>query len=133
MSQSLALPENMPTDMGPPAPVVAVPSTPAPVNPLLKLHQCLRGRYVLAISLGVILGVAAAVAAHKLVRDPYMSTGTIRVAPYVPKILYSTDQNSVMPMFDAFVESQASMLQSQRNSELAMQSPTWQDGPAKTT
>src|SRR4051794_28217459 len=97
----------------------------APPNPLTQLHALLRGRYWLAIILAVIGLIAGAVGGFYAQRPSYQSTGLIRIKPNLPRILYQNEQNGVMPMFDAFVESQVSLVQSQRVIDLAMQNPDW--------
>lgn len=98
---------------------------PQPENPLKKVHSLLRGRYWLAILLAVVGAGAGAAAGYKAQPPLYTSTGLIRVQPYLPHILYQTEQNGVMPMFDAYIGSQVELLQGQRVTDLAMQNPEW--------
>ena len=57
----------------------------------------------------------------------YRSAGQIRIKPYLPRILYQGDQNSVMPMFDSFADSQVDLITSRQVLDTAMQSATWKD------
>jgi len=100
-------------------------AAPAP-NPLLLVHSLLRGRYHWAILLGLILAGVGIFLGYKLPPVKYRSSGLIRVLPNKQKILYTNEENTVMPMFDAFVESQVSLINSPRVLDYAMQNPEWQ-------
>lgn len=104
------------------APQAAVPAP----NPLLVVHSLLRGRYHWAILLGLVFAGIGVVLGCKLPRVKYRSSGLIRVLPNKQRILYANEENSVMPMFDAFVESQVSLINSPRVLDYAMQNPEWQ-------
>lgn len=95
-------------------------------NPLLVIHSLLRGRYHWAILLGLVLAGVGIVLGYKLPPVKYRSSGLIRVLPNRPRILYTNEENSLMPMFDAFVESQVSLINSPRVLDYAMQNPEWQ-------
>lgn len=97
------------------------------VNPLLKLHQLLRGRYHWAIILSLTLGTLGAMAGHFLVKNDYQSKGFIQIKPVLQKILYNNEQNNVMPMFDSYVDTQVSLMESPRIIEMAMGSATWKN------
>lgn len=83
-------------------------------NPLLIVHGALRGRYVLAIALGVILAIPGALAGYKALPPVYTSTGVITIDPTRPVILDENEVNQAMPAFGSFLQSQARMLQSPR-------------------
>lgn len=102
------------------------PATTTPTaNPLTTVHSLLRGRYWIAAILVVVgLGVGSFVG-YRLKPPVYRSTGLVRVKPILPRVLYQSEQNGVMPMFDTFVDSQVSLLESQRVIDLAMQADEW--------
>src|SRR4051812_12128944 len=81
-------------------------AAPPAANPLLKFHQILRGRYLLAVGLGLVLSGFGLLAGYKLDSPEYRSTGLIRVRLSLPRIMFPTEQNSVMPAYEAFVNSQ---------------------------
>ncbi|MCL2645705.1 MAG: AAA family ATPase [Phycisphaerales bacterium] len=99
---------------------------PAQEHPVAIALRLLRGRYHWAIILGVILGAVGGIGGYLAKVPPYQSVGTIQIRAVVPKILYPTDQNNVMPMFESFIQSQVAIIQSQRVLEMARQSPDWQ-------
>lgn len=99
----------------------AVPET----SPLAKVHSLLRGRYVVALVLGGTLGVAGGTAGMLLPAVTYTSRGAIEVQPNIPRILYRTDENGMLPMFDAYVASQANLLRSRRVLDRAFESDAW--------
>ncbi len=103
------------------------PGGEAAQNPLLLVHRLLRGRYVLVAVLVAVLGPVGAAIGYKALPPEYKSQATIRIAPVMPKILYENEENSMIPMFDAFVQTQMSLITSSRVRDLAMQSPTWRD------
>jgi uncharacterized protein involved in exopolysaccharide biosynthesis len=96
-----------------------------PPNLLRQLHTLLRGRYWLAALLVLVGTVAGAWIGHGMKEPLYRSTGLVRVRPYIPRILYESEQSGVMPMFDAFVGSQVELMKSERVANLAMQDAEW--------
>jgi Mrp family chromosome partitioning ATPase/uncharacterized protein involved in exopolysaccharide biosynthesis len=94
-------------------------------NPVIFVLSLLRGRYVLAIVLAV-LGAGVGGAMGYLSQRPiYESTGLIRIRPNLSRILYQTDQNGIMPMFDSFVESQVALINGERVIRMAMEDREW--------
>lgn len=102
-------------------------------NPLLLVHKLLRGRYLLATVLGVVLGGMGAVVGYLAIQPEYASEAIIRVAPVLPKVLYENEQNAMMPMFDSFIQTQISLVKSRRVVEEAIRSATWKDAGGKTS
>ena len=115
---------SVPNQSGYPASAKA-PGTSPEQNPLLLLHRLLRGRYAAAIILAILLGAAGAVGGYIALALEYQSTAQIRIAPVMPKILFESEQSSVLPMFDSFVQTQVSLIQSRRVVDMAMQGSTW--------
>jgi polysaccharide biosynthesis transport protein len=87
-----------------------------PPNPLLLVHRHLRGRYLLAGALGLVLGCPLAFVGYNALPPTYTSTGVINVAPTRPYILYENEFTQGMSSsgFESFVQSQSVTLQSQR-------------------
>lgn len=83
-------------------------------NPLLLVHRRLRGRYPLAIALGAVFAVVGGAVGYKAVQPQYASVGIVEVKPAVEKLLYDTEQNQMLPNFEAFVTAQAEYLGSAR-------------------
>ncbi|MCY2954891.1 MAG: hypothetical protein NTU53_23415 [Planctomycetota bacterium] len=112
-----------------PASVPAIPAPPprpAPApNPLLILHALLRGKYKWAVPLALVGAILGSSIAYLVSGPKYRSAGLIQIKPTLPRILYNSEQNNVMPMFDAFVESQVMLIRSQRVLTMAMQNPDW--------
>ena len=71
------------------------------------LHRLLRGKYILTISLALILGLFGAGVGYKSKQPQYESFGQIRIQPSLPKVLFSSEQNSATQMFSSFVNTQA--------------------------
>ena len=95
------------------------------VNPLLRIHLLLYGRYKWAILLGLVLGACGAAYVWKSMPPKWQVTGFVRVKPYIPPVLNVTDQNGILPMFETFVSLQVSLLQSQRVLDQARLNPDW--------
>ncbi len=110
------------TELGPVLGQAPEPAQPAR-NPLLVLHGLLRGRYIWAVPLALVLAAGAAFVAYRYFPLKYQSTGLVQIRPYIPGIL--KDQAGVMPMFEAFAESQAQLMRSRRTIDMAMQNPEW--------
>lgn len=92
-----------------------------PANPLVIVRRLLHGRYLLAAG-AAILGAAVCAAAGYLSQTVlYQSQGLIRVSPSVPRVLYQSEQNAMMPRFDSFVDSQVALMQSSRLIDFALQ------------
>jgi len=83
-------------------------------NPILRIHRRLRGRYPLAIVLGVVFATVGGVIGYKAVQPKFASAGIVEVKPAVEKLLYDTEQNQMLPNFEAFVSAQAEYLGSER-------------------
>lgn len=106
-------------------PQLAGPQGPAhgprtPENPLLLVRRYLRGRYHWAILLGGLLSVPGAIAGYLAIPPVYKSTGIVRVAPTMPKVLYQTEETGPMAGFDSFVSAQTAFLQSRRVLDMAV-------------
>ncbi|MBI1367278.1 MAG: AAA family ATPase [Planctomycetes bacterium] len=107
-------------------PMMYMPSEPERQSaPMRRVHSIMRGRYKWAALLGVLFAVAGGLLGWRLTVPIYRCYGTIRVQPILPKVLYSTDQSNLLPMFDAYVGAQVVMIQSSRVIAKAMERPTW--------
>jgi Mrp family chromosome partitioning ATPase len=95
-------------------------------NPLLVLHNMLRGRYVWAIAAAVTAAAAGVWGGYKAGSTTYQSTAIVRVMPVLPKVLYDTEEKGMPPMYQDFMETQAALIQSPRAVDSAMSSPEWQ-------
>jgi len=96
-------------------------------NSLAKVHRLLRGRYLLTFMLAAALGIGAALVGYFLWKPKYQAIAQVRVAPILPRILYKSEQNDVMPMYDGYISSQMAMMESQRVIDRAMRKPLWRD------
>ena len=92
---------------------------------LRRLLQLMRGRYWIAITLSIVLAGAGAFAGFSRGKKTYESVGLIRVIAVVPRVLYNTDDKGMLPMFDSFVDTQVSLLRSQRVLDFAVADPQW--------
>ena len=91
---------------------------------LIAPASCLR-RYSPAIGLTLLGAVVGALVGYFALKPEYKSVGVINVRPLVPRILYSNEQNSALPFFDAFIASQVAQIQSRRVTGEAMLLPEW--------
>lgn len=89
-------------------------------NVLLEAHRRLRGRYVWAAVTAAALAPAFAAIGWLAVKPEYQSTGIVRIAPTLPRVLYDSEENSLPPLFDSFVSAQATYLRSRRVIDRAM-------------
>ena len=93
--------------------------------PWVKLHAMLRGRYKWAVPLAMVGAILGAAAGWAVTAPVYNSRGMIQIKPRIDAILYKTDQSSVMPMFDSFVETQIQLMNSARVLDSALNDPAW--------
>lgn len=110
-------------DAGPPA--AAPPQQQAGANPLLVVHSLLRGRYHWAALLGVLLAAAGAVVGYKAMPLNYRSSGILEIKPNRERVVYQSDQNGLMPMFESFIESQSQLISSPTVLQDAMTREAW--------
>jgi Mrp family chromosome partitioning ATPase/uncharacterized protein involved in exopolysaccharide biosynthesis len=92
-------------------------------SPLHLVKRYLRGRYLIAAISGVALAIPCAIGGYVLIPPLYESVGLVRVSPRMQKVMYETDENRLMPMFDSFVSAQAQYLQSRRILDHALEDP----------
>jgi succinoglycan biosynthesis transport protein ExoP len=83
-------------------------------NPLLIVHRALRGRYVLAAILAVLLAVPGGLVGYMLIPPKYTSRAVLEAAPTLPALLYENELNENLPAFESFVAQQATSLTSER-------------------
>lgn len=93
-------------------------------SPITMLDDLLRGRWKLAIGLGVVLAGICAVAGFRFAPIRYSSTGQIRVAPTGSPILHETKETVNVLNYHTVVGTQAQLVRSPRVIDLALQSPT---------
>jgi len=92
-------------------------------NPLLLVHRLLRGRYLWAAGLGVLLAVPLAYFGYRSRTPMFTSQGVVAIAPTQRQILFQTEVSEAIPFFDQYVERQASLLNSQRVFNVALEDP----------
>lgn len=96
----------------------------APANPALLVHRALRGRYRIAVASALAAGLIGSAIGWFATKPLYSSLGWIRAFPRQPRVLYETEDNQMMPMFEAFVRSQADLMRSRRVIDLALSEPS---------
>lgn len=90
-------------------------------NPLLLAHRLLRGRYLAAFVLALVFALPFAYVGFKLREPKYKSTGLVRIAPMLERLIYATPDNQLLPHFDSYVQAQVMMLSSRRVLNRAME------------
>jgi polysaccharide biosynthesis transport protein len=120
----LALTPNLPAQPGPwqQGGALGAPAAQAEGTPLQKVHRLLRGRYLLAVVLGL-MGAAAGAAGGFLSQKPaYRSDGLIEIDPRVPR---REELDKVMVMAGAYIQSTMAKLKSETVVKAAMRDPRW--------
>lgn len=79
-------------------------------NPLLILHRRLRGRYLIAIALGLAFAIPGAIVGWNAMPVRYTGVATIELQPSLRKVLYTTEENELMPFFEEFVQTQSALV-----------------------
>lgn len=98
---------------------------PASPNPLITIHNLLRGRYKLAVLLAVIGLAVGAPIGYFAMPPTYRAIGQIEVRSSLTPLLYQTEQNQQIQNFNSFLITQMELLKSSRVIGLAMQDPEW--------
>ena len=98
---------------------------------LMRLHMMMRGRYLVSILLALLLGGGLGYLGFRVGERTYRSTGQIRIVPTLPRIMYETEDKGVMPMFDSFVQTQVSLIRTQRVTEIALEDRDWPSPPPR--
>jgi len=102
-------------------------------NPFKIAWRCLRGRLVWAAVLAVLLAAPAAFVGYKALPPLYSSQGILVVQSELPKIVYDTEDNRPIARFDAYMQTQATLLGSRRVADrasllLEQRLPSWPRG-----
>ncbi|MCC7351204.1 MAG: AAA family ATPase [Phycisphaerales bacterium] len=91
-------------------------------QPLRKLHRLLRGRYLVALGLALVCAVGGGLAGYMSQKPRFQSRGYIEIKPFLSSI---GEAPVVMPMYQAYMETQVTRLQDQRVIQRAMSSDKW--------
>ncbi len=89
---------------------------------LKKVHRLLRGRYVWAIVLGLLGGLAGGAAGYFTQKPMYRSDGVIQIQPNLPR---PGDLDRLRQDYNAFMQTQSQLMEDQRVIIEAMSSEEW--------
>ena len=89
------------------------------------VHQALRGRYWLAVALGMVLGAVGGVAAWMNVPPLFKSESLIRISIDTPRVMLQSPDYRPMDAYEAYMQSQQATISSRRVIETAMKDPLW--------
>ncbi len=76
-------------------------------------RRALAGRYRVAVLLAIALALLGGIAGYGMSPPQYSSTGLVRVAPTLPRVMYSNEQNELPPAYASMVASHATLLSRQ--------------------
>lgn len=103
---------------------LAAPSAPRPsMSPLTLLDDRLRGRWLAAIALGLVLGVALGTAGYRFAPVLYEARGIVRVAPAGYAVLHQTAENAIVPRYEGLLNTQATLVQTPQVIDRALEEP----------
>ncbi|MGA2496509.1 MAG: AAA family ATPase [Tepidisphaeraceae bacterium] len=91
----------------------------------IKVHRLLRGRYIWAILLGLVLGGGGAYLGFIIRKPIWSATGVVQIRANPGYVLRPFEDSGFMNAFEAFRQTQASLLKQQRVVEMVIQSPAW--------
>jgi capsular exopolysaccharide synthesis family protein len=89
------------------------------------VRRALRGRWLRAMVLGLLLAPVAGFAAWKWTRPVYRSEGLIRIDYTRPGVIQDKEEAVPLEVWEAFVESQAAMIGSRDMVEQALEQDVW--------
>jgi Mrp family chromosome partitioning ATPase/uncharacterized protein involved in exopolysaccharide biosynthesis len=109
--------------------VGAAGGSPRPQSSELKalrtLHGLMRGRYALAVVLGLVAAAFTGALGWKLARPVYRSESMVRIAYTLPQVKGENDLNRPLPMFAQFMASQRLLIASRSAIDYAAKDPVW--------
>ncbi|HEX8522074.1 MAG TPA: AAA family ATPase [Tepidisphaeraceae bacterium] len=91
-----------------------------------KVKFALRGRWVLAVVLAVVVGPIAAYVGYGFKPVTYKSEGTIQIPYLRPKVLQGSEADQPMVLFDSLLTAQAQRLKGRGVVDAALLTPAWQ-------
>ena len=91
----------------------------------VRIHRLLRGRYLWAIGLGLILCVAGAFAGFKATQPLWTCSAIVQVKMNRDVILYSSPENQSTQSPEVIKETQIALMRSQRVINMAMDTDEW--------
>ena len=100
-----------------------IPAQATTQTPIAMLDDLLRGRWKVAIGLGVILAGLCGAAGFRFAPVRYSSIGKIHVAPTGTFILNPTEDTGRLQSYPAFVGTQAQLVKSPRVIDGALKDP----------
>jgi capsular exopolysaccharide synthesis family protein len=122
MSQEIQLlNQNLPLQPGLVPPVLASAGGPE-TTPFRRVHQLLRGRYVLAAVLAAVGAGFGVAAGFLLPKSSWESVALIRINPIIPT---PNMRGDVMPLYQLYMQNVLVELHTDRVIRQAMQSPEW--------
>ncbi len=86
-----------------------------------------------AILLLTVLVPAAAAVGWKTGSTLYTSNASVHVKPVLPRIMFTSEEKGVPPMFDSLVNTQVELLKNHRVVDMAVQDPRWEKAYGKAT
>lgn len=113
--------ENLPEMANPFGPLSVENATPDGI--FIKIHRLLRGRYLWAFSLAIILGGAGAFLGFKSRKPIYIASGYIHIKPFVETLMGENRRDNVS--YNTFRQLQVSLLTQQRIIDMALASDEW--------
>src|SRR5689334_16918382 len=97
-------------------------------QPLRKLHRLLRGRYWIAIVLGLIGALAGGFFGFTSQVPVYEADGVLYIEPTIANTMMA---DKAIPFYQQFIKSQASMIQTPRVASDAIKRKEWKDAGGK--
>lgn len=98
-------------------------------QPLKKIHRLLRGRYLLAATLGAIGGALGLWWGYNSAKPLYTADALIEVSPRMPSL---TAADKAMPFYTQFLKSQQQIIVNTRTINAALQTEEWKAVSNKT-
>ena|GEM_PF-1224089 len=84
----------------------------APVNPFAVIARIFRGLWVPTLAAALLVGITAGFATYSYTKPIYESQGLVRIIARDPKILFADRDDTRLRIYDAFVSSEATYMQS---------------------
>jgi polysaccharide biosynthesis transport protein len=93
------------------------------IQPLQVIHRSLRGRYPLAITLGILGAVLGAAIGYGTQTKKFKAYGSVTVNPQIPSLLGSSE---VILLYANYMTSEANRIRSAELAKMAINTPVWE-------
>lgn len=83
----------------------------APTGPHLDVMQILRFRFTIILTF-LLIAAPAVAGIWMLIRPEYRTSASVRVRPIIPRFVFRTEENGIIPLYQSYLNTQSSVIRS---------------------